>query len=152
MKVGIDCIGVSAGAVIINQTGKFFLAKRGPGARDDVGMWEFPGGTIEFFETRIDAVRRIILKKHDFAIVIDGELGVYDVIDRANNDHWISTTYICRPASDARPRIVNIKKSTEIGWFTYEELLRLELSRITKLNVGDLAIKHHLTGRISSPK
>jgi 8-oxo-dGTP pyrophosphatase MutT (NUDIX family) len=52
MKIGIDYVGVSAGAVIINYEGRYFLAKRGNEARDDIGRWEFPGGSINFYETR----------------------------------------------------------------------------------------------------
>jgi hypothetical protein len=51
MKIGVHYIGVSAGAVIINNESKYFLAKRESGARDDIGKWEFLGGTIKFYET-----------------------------------------------------------------------------------------------------
>jgi 8-oxo-dGTP diphosphatase len=145
MNIGVDYIGMSAGAVIINDDGKYFLAKRGSKARDDVGKWEFPGGVIKFYESREDAVRRIIAEKHDFSIEIIKELGVYDVIDRANKDHWISTTFICQPVNGT-PRIVNPEKCTEIGWFSFDELQKMDLSRITNLNV-----KHLQKESVSTP-
>lgn len=143
MKIGVDYIGVSAGAVVVNEDGKYFLAKRASGARDDVGKWEFPGGSIDFYETREQAACRNIYEKHDFKIEIQKVLGVYDVIDEINKDHWISTTYICSPAPKASPRIVYTDKCSDIGWFTFDELQKLDLSRITRLNVADLKRTHN---------
>jgi 8-oxo-dGTP diphosphatase len=137
MKIGLDYIGVSAGAVIKNNEGKYFLAKRGPSARDDVGKWEFPGGAIEFYETRQEAAHRNIFEKYQFEIEVERILGIYDVIDKENKDHWISTTYLCHYLK-GEPKIADPTKCSEIGWFTLEELQKLELSRITKLNLNDL--------------
>src|SRR4051812_4896001 len=95
MKIGKDFIGVSAGAVILNKAGEYFLTKRGLASRDDIGTWEFPGGAIEFYESRADAAKRNIHDKYNLIIEIDKLLGVYDVIDKENADHWISTTYVC---------------------------------------------------------
>lgn len=138
MKIGIDYIGVSSGAVIINTKRQYFLAKRGTSARDDVGKWEFPGGAIDFYETRQEAAKRNIKEKYDFEIKIIRELGVYDVIDRKNKDHWISTTFVCEPVDERVAVIVDPHKCAEIGWFSFSELQKLDLSRITRLNVQDL--------------
>ncbi len=137
MKIGVDYVGVSAGAVIINNEGKYFLAKRGPAVRDDVGCWEFPGGAVEFYEIREEATKRNIREKYNIKIEINSLLGVYDVIDRDNQDHWVSTTYLCNFVS-GNPKIADTNKCTEVGWFTLDELQRLKLSRITKLNLADL--------------
>ena len=141
MKIGVDYIGVSAGTVIINDEGKFFLAKRGPKARDDLNKWEFPGGSVDFYETRENAAKRNIKDKYNLNVEIIELLGVYDVIDRANKDHWISTTYFCRYI-DGKPVIHDLEKCTEVGWFSLEELQELDLSRITKLNLGDLLLRN----------
>jgi 8-oxo-dGTP pyrophosphatase MutT (NUDIX family) len=53
MKRGIDYIGVGVGAIIVNRTGELFLAKRGPLAKNERGLWEFPGGSVEFGETLV---------------------------------------------------------------------------------------------------
>lgn len=137
MKIGRDFIGVSAGAVIKNNENKYFLAKRGPGARDDVGLWEFPGGSINFYETREQAAKRNIKEKYSLNIEIVKQLGVYDVIDKENEDHWLSTTYLCNYVG-GKTKIADLNKCTEVGWFTLEEIQELNVSRITKLNLEDL--------------
>lgn len=139
MKIGIDYIGVSAGAVIVNSDGKYFLAKRAEGARDDIGKWEFPGGTVNFCETREDAAYRNMKEKHNIDIQIQSILGVYDVTDEVDKDHWVSTTYLCTLAPGSVPEITNSEKCSEIGWFSPNELQDLDLSRISLLNLRDLA-------------
>ncbi len=58
MKRGIDYIGVGVGAVILDEQGRLFLARRGPQAKNERGLWEFPGGSVEFGERLAEALRR----------------------------------------------------------------------------------------------
>jgi hypothetical protein len=58
VKRGIDYIGVGVGAIIVDPAGRLFLARRGPCARNERGLWEFPGGSVEFGETLVQALRR----------------------------------------------------------------------------------------------
>jgi len=56
MKRGIDYIGVGVGAIIINEEARIFLARQSPAAKNEQGLWEFPGGSVEFGETLAEAV------------------------------------------------------------------------------------------------
>src|SRR5256886_4667062 len=47
MKRGVDYIGVGVGAIIVDERGRLFLARRGPSAKNERGRWEFPGGSVE---------------------------------------------------------------------------------------------------------
>jgi len=58
VKRGIDYIGVGVGAIITDNQGRLFLARRGPESKNERGLWEFPGGSVEFGETMADALRR----------------------------------------------------------------------------------------------
>ncbi len=128
---------ISAGAVIKNNDGKFFMAKRGEKARDDQGTWEFPGGKVLPMETREDAMRRNIKDKYGIEVEITKVLDVYDVIDSEAEDHWVSTTYLCNHAS-GEPQNLIPDKCDKIGWFSLEEIKKLKTSRITKLNLESL--------------
>jgi 8-oxo-dGTP diphosphatase len=141
MEIGHSYIGVSAGAVITDHDGRYFLAHRSGGARDDQGKWEFPGGSVKLFETREQAAVRNIRDKYALIIEISSVLGVYDVIDQAAGDHWLSTTFLCRWVS-GEASILIPESCDDIGWFRIDELRTLELSRISRLNLRDLtAIK-----------
>lgn len=67
---GKDFIGVGSGAIIFNDEGKVFIAKRGKGARNEHGKWDFPGGSVEFGEKCEDAVKREIKEEYDFEIEV----------------------------------------------------------------------------------
>jgi 8-oxo-dGTP diphosphatase len=135
---------ISAGAVIKNTDGKFFIAKRGENARDDQGTWEFPGGKVLPMETREAAMRRNIKDKYGIEVEIIKVLDVYDVIDHEAGDHWVSTTYLCNHASD-EPQNLIPEKCDEISWFDLAEISKLPISRITKLNLATLQLKDYKT-------
>ena len=120
MKRGIDYIGVGVGAIIVNERGELFLARRGPLAKNERGLWEFPGGSVEFGERLADALRREIREEYGMEIAVGELLDVVDHILPDEGQHWVSPTYICRPVS-GEPRIMEPGKCTEIGWFAPDQ-------------------------------
>lgn len=132
-----DFIGTSAGAIIYDEDGRIFVAQRWSKARDDQGLWEFPGWSIEKYETREGALRRIIDEKYGFEIEIIDLLGVYDVIDDQAGDHWISTTYRARYVR-GEPRIREPEKCSGIWWYTLDTIQTMPLSRISEINLSDI--------------
>ena len=116
MKRGIDYIGVGVGAIIVNERGELFLARRGPLAKNERGLWEFPGGSVEFGEKLADALQREIFEEYGMEIVVGELLDVVDHILPDEGQHWVSPTYLCRPAA-GEPKIKEPGKCTEIGWF-----------------------------------
>ena len=136
MTIGIDYIGVSAGVVIFKDN-KVFMALRSNKARDDQGKWEFPGGSVNFNESRKQASQRNIKDKYNIEFNIRQILDVYDVIDPENKDHWLSTTFLGDFVS-GEPSIVYPDKSEQIGWFSLNQVKNMNISRITKLNLKSL--------------
>lgn len=132
MKRGVDYIGVGVGAIIANQQGQVFLARRGPQAKNERGLWEFPGGSVEFGERLADALRREIHEEYGMEIEVGVLLDVVDHILPEESQHWVSPTYICT-ARDPHPRILEPHKCTEIGWFAPTQLPD-QLTIITRQN------------------
>ncbi len=122
MKRGVDYIGVGVGAVIVNPRGEVFLARRGPLAKNERGLWEFPGGSVEFGEKLADALRREIREEYGLEIEVGALLDVVDHILPEEGQHWVSPTYLCKPqAGAAVPRILEPGKCTAIGWFAPDQ-------------------------------
>lgn len=119
MKRGVDYIGVGVGAIIVNELKEVFLARRGPRAKNERGLWEFPGGSVEFGERLADALKREIREEYGVEIEVGPLLDVSDHILPAEGQHWVSPTYICKIAC-GQPRILEPEKCTEIGWFALE--------------------------------
>ena len=144
MKRGTDYIGVGVGAIIINNLGQLFLAKRGAMAKNERGCWEFPGGSVEFGETLAEALKREMNEEYGIEISVGELLDVADHILPDEGQHWVSPTYICRIQS-GEPGIVEPEKCAEIGWF-YAESMPEPLSVISRTNLD------HYRSKLSQDK
>lgn len=140
MKRGVDYIGVGVGAILVNDAGQLFLAKRGEQAKNERGCWEFPGGSVEFGETLAAALKREMQEEYAVEIEVGELLDVVDHILREEGQHWVSPTYICRIKA-GEPRIVEPEKCAEIGWFSPHAVPE-PLSVISRIN-----LKHYLHTR-----
>jgi len=134
MKRGIDYIGVGVGAIILDESGRLFLARRGEEARNERGLWEFPGGAVEFGERLEDALAREMREEFGVQIVVGELLDVVDHILPAEGQHWVSPTYLCRIRS-GEPRILEPNKCSAIGWFLPGEIPQ-DLTVITRQNLA----------------
>jgi mutator protein MutT len=133
MKRGIDYIGVGVGAIIVDDQGRLFLARRGPKAKNERGLWEFPGGSVEFGETLAAALQREMQEEYGIQIIVGELLDVVDHILTEEGQHWISPTFICA-ITGGQPRIIEPEKCTEIGWF-FPDQVPDNLTQITRINL-----------------
>lgn len=134
MRKGIDYIGVSVGALIINGKGEIFLNKRSKHTRNEQGCWEAPGGAVDFWEKREDAIRREVKEEFGVDIKIITVLQTSDEILSNYNQHWVATTYIAKIKYGQNPKIMEPHKSDAISWFSLNNLPS-PLSYITKLDI-----------------
>lgn len=134
MQKGVDYIGVGTGAMIFNDCGQVFIARRGPKARSEGGKWDFPGGSVEYGEKCADAIIREI--KEEFDIEILELLEVVDHILPEENQHWVSPTFIARIKS-GEPKIMEPEKCMEIKWVTLEDV---EQHSLTMPSTADIKI------------
>ncbi len=140
MQKGVDFIGVGVGAVIVNQEGKIFLARRGKEAQNESGKWEFPGGSVEFGETLEHALVREVNEEYGMTIEVQELLDVVDHIIPAENQHWVSPTFICRVAKGS-PLIREPHKCEEIGWFSLDEIPSDKLTIASRKSLESLMKK-----------
>lgn len=132
--VGKDVVGVGAGALIFNEEGKLLLSLRGPKAKNEVGKWEIPGGSIEFGETLEQGLKREVKEELGVEIEIVEMLQVCDHIIPDEHQHWVSPTYICKLVSGT-PQIMEPEKCEKLGWFDLNETDNLPLSMVTKKDI-----------------
>ncbi len=137
MRRGIDYIGVGVGAIIVDDQGRVFLARRGPEAKNERGLWEFPGGSVEFGETLAAALRREMREEYGIEIKVGELLDVVDHILPEEGQHWVSPTFICTIEA-GEPAIREPRKCSEIGWFCPQEAPE-DLTVITREN-----LRHYL--------
>lgn len=137
MQRGIDYIGVGVGAIIVNARGRVFMAQRGPLARNERGLWEFPGGAVEFGETLIAALKREITEEYGLRIEVRDLLDVVDHILPDEGQHWVSPTYVCALIG-GEAEIREPGKCSALAWFEPDDAPD-DLTQISRLN-----LKHYL--------
>lgn len=143
MKKGIDYIGVSAGAMIINDHGELFLSKRSQAVKNERGCWETPGGSVKFGEKLAAAVMREMKEEYGAEIEILEQFPAENHLIPKENQHWVATTFLAKFKKGQIPKIMEPEKCDEIGWFGLNNL-PAPLSIITELD-----IEHH-GGRIKN--
>jgi len=135
MKPGIDYIGVSVGALIVNEKGELFLTKRGQHATNERGTWEIPGGKVQFGETLEDAVKREMKEEYGVDIMLAYQFPAQNHFIPDEKQHWVPTNFLCRIEENQAPKIMEPDKCDEIGWFSLDSLPS-PLSIITKLDIA----------------
>ncbi len=134
MKKGEDYIGVSAGAMIFNEKGELFLAKRSNNTTNQHGCWETPGGSVNFGETLEAAVKREVMEEYGIAIDLIEQFPAADELLTEEKQHWVATTFLAKIKKGQTPKIMEAHKCDEIGWFALDKLPK-PLSFITKLDL-----------------
>ncbi len=138
MKKGVDYVGVSVGAMILNVKGGLFLSKRSKNCKNERGCWEVPGGSIEWGEKMTDAIKREMKEEYGIDIEVMEQFPAVDHIITKDKQHWVPTTFLCKIKKDQTPKIMEPEKCDGIGWFSFDKLPS-PLSIITKLDLKQYA-------------
>jgi len=121
MRIGVDCIGVGCGALLVNDKNETLLLKRSSKTRNEAGFWSKPGGGVEFGEKIEDTLKREV--KEELGVDI-GEirfLSFTDSIMKDDGQHWISLNY-CAKIIKGEPKNLEPHKHDEIKWFKLDNL------------------------------
>jgi 8-oxo-dGTP diphosphatase len=145
---GTEHIGVGVGGVILGADGRVLLSRRGPKARNRIGQWENPGGSLEFGEEFDEALVREIREELCIEVRVEGVLRIVNHIIPADRQHWVSPTLVCRHVSGV-PRIMEPDKCSAVEWFSLDALPE----PLAAISAADLAYLRHLrqTGRSLLP-
>lgn len=133
MKPGINFIGVSVGALILNDKGEVFITKRGAHATNERGTWEIPGGKVNFGETLEKAAMREIKEEYGVDIELLYQFPAQNHLITREKQHWVPTCFIGKIKKGV-PKIMEPNKCEAIGWFSLDKLPK-PLSIITKLDL-----------------
>ncbi len=142
MIPGRDCIGVGVGAMVFNEEGEAFLAKRGSDAFNERGTWEFPGEKSPLAKPWRMRLCANFKEEYGMDIELLELLGVNNHILLQEREHWVSPTFIAHPcATSTPPTILEPTKCSEIGWFALSAL-PTPLSQVTQEDVRMYQAKH----------
>jgi len=141
---GIDYIGVSVGALILNEQRQILLTKRSQNARNEKGCWEAPGGSVDFGETLEMAVIREMQEELGINIKIIYQFPAENHLIPTEKQHWVATTFLCFLTKNQEPTVQEPEKCDGFGWFDFSDLPRplslITQKDITKLGNFDLSV------------
>ncbi len=124
---------------IINydKSGRLLLVRQ-----RDSGMWVFPGGAIEPGESPADAAVREMWEESGLLVDLESIFGVYGgpeyVIEYSNGDKvsYVMTVFESRTIG-GKPEPKD-DESSEVGFFTFEEIVDLEIPQWVKTILPDI--------------
>lgn len=140
LKPGKDYIGVGGGVLIFNKKKEIFLAQRIGKVKNEAGWWSKPGGSIEYGEKAVNAMKREIKEEHGIEIDIWGYLPHTDHILKKENQHWLAVNFLA-DIKKGIPRIMEPEKCNQIGWFNIKKLPK----KLTQTTAKP--IKNYLAGK-----
>ena len=144
ITIGMDCIGLGVGAVIMNDLGEVLLMKRSKNLSKDrttAGLWSIPGGEVEFGEKVSDAIKREVREELDVEIVVKKIIGNWDQILPKSKVHWHSVSFLCK-IKNGVPKIMEPDKFNQIKWFS--------LSKIPENSgIAHVAVPLYLLGKMN---
>jgi len=110
---------VGAGVLLVDDRERVLLTLR-KGA-PEAGSWSILGGKVDFLETVQDCAVRESYEEAGVRIAIERLLCITDHLLPAENQHWVSPSYLARivegQAYNREPH-----KSEDLRWFGFSEL------------------------------
>ena len=134
MKAGVDFIGVGVGAILCDSYGRVLLMKRGKLAKNERGLWEFPGGAVDMGETRKQAIVREVREELQINVKIIKELVTLDHLIPRDKQHWVTTLFYCQVKKICSITLLEKGKHDSFAWFHWTDMPK-GLSIVTKMIV-----------------
>jgi 8-oxo-dGTP diphosphatase len=140
LKPGKDYVGVGGGVLIFNEKGEVLLKKRSKKSKNEVGFWQQLGGSIDYGEKVINAVRREIKEEAGIEIKIWGLLPHTDQILNKDKQHWLAVNYLADIKS-GDVKNMEPEKCDKMFWFSFKKLPK-KIGQPTRES-----IKNYLAGK-----
>jgi 8-oxo-dGTP diphosphatase len=104
---------------------KVFLAKRADTKKFLPGVYEIPGGHIDYGENIITGLQREIREEFNVDIKVGDPFYVFDYTNDIKGSHSIEVIYFARLASSPDIIIANPEDHSTFGWFSQDEMHKL---------------------------
>ena len=108
-------------AAIIQEQGRFFVARRGPGEKL-AGLWEFPGGKVEPGETLQECLKREIAEE------LGVEAIVGDVVTESHYKYEHGEILLVALQTELKGNDIKLSVHDQEDWLLPEQILALELA------------------------
>lgn len=112
------------GGIVVRADGRVLLVRRGNAPAR--GYWSVPGGRVEAGESDAEATVREVLEETALTVHV-GDLAGTVERDAPDGSVYVINDYHCTPVDEsAADLVVAGDDADEVGWFTPEEVRRLD--------------------------
>lgn len=87
------------------------------------GVYELPGGHVEFGEYPVTGLRREVQEELGIAITVGDPFYVFTYTNEIKGSHSIEIVYFATITNDSPEISLNSEDHSEYGWFAEEEIL-----------------------------
>jgi len=133
MKAGVDYVGVWVWAIVMKETWDVLISKRWPKSNNEVGLWEFPGGTVEFWDTLEQTVVKEIKQETWIEVTVERFLWVFNHILPEEWQHWINNVFLTKYqgweifiSEEEKEKIIDCQ------WMNIEDVEELDLTQASQ--------------------
>jgi len=131
LKKGVDFTGIVCVFYCHDGQGNLLMHKRGQNCRDEQGVWDCGGGSMEFGETFEQAAKREIQEEYGVTPKNLHVCGVENVLreHKGRQTHWVAVIF----SAQVNPKKVILgepDKMDEIAWFPVNKLPKLLHSKL----------------------
>ncbi len=104
---------------------KVFLPKRAAGKKFLPGVYELPGGHIDFGEDIISGLKREIKEEFAMGVTIGDPFGVFTYTNEVKGSHSIEVIYFASFTDPIENIRLNPEDHSEFGWFREDDLTKM---------------------------
>ena len=119
-------------AIIIDENNKILSAQRGFG--ELVNKWEFPGGSIDEYEDKKEALQRRIKEELNLDIIVEDY--AFTVTDDSLSSYLYLYCYFCKLNCDVQDMI--LFQHNEVKWLDKKELDTLDWAPVDVKAIKEL--------------
>ncbi len=105
-----------------NGTKKVFLPKRADTKKFLPGVYELPGGHIDFGEDLKDGLAREIMEEFGMRIAVGDVVDVFTYVNDIKKSHSIEVVYFAQFTDPLDQIRINPEDHSTYGWFAEDEL------------------------------
>lgn len=126
---------------IIDGEEKVFLTKRADTKKFLPGVYELPGGHIDFGEDIVEGLKREIYEELGMDVEVGDPFFVFTYTNEVKGSHSIEVIYFAKFVSDVSQISLNPEDHSTFGWFGVEELEKTHTSTKGADDIEQAAIR-----------
>lgn len=111
---------------------KVFSAKRADTKKFLPGVWELPGGHIEFGEDVVSGLKREVLEELGMEIEVGDSFAVFSYINKVKGSHSVQINYFAKFISPITQIQLDTEYHSEWKWFSEAEIIKAFASTKSK--------------------